>query len=752
VNNWARCPKNDFNFWEEPANQQVLLRSISELKQRIQQAKPNLVLCLGAKPLKYLMGKTNIGDWRGHVVWNQDLSCKTLATYHPSACLRQRFVEEKQNPGQFDRLFIHDIKKAFQEQHTPDLTYYKYQEIIQPSFSQVESWLEAALRDAKLLSFDIETLGCHKGKKDYAALLIDCIGLAYKPDEVICIPLWMPTGKLTACRYWKSEAEFCKILSLLNLLLSSDLPKVAQNSQFDCLVLQEILKIRVRNVIWDTMVAAHNLYCELPKDLGTLISIFTNLEYKKFMVKEGNIQARWKYNAADAIANYHVMSGQVEEMNDFGIFNHYYQVTNPALSACLAMQQAGVRIDLQLQQTAQKITSNFIEELLWALDKALPIRLTKDKHDPLNFNPGSSQQRSRLFYDYFRCKTVFNKGTLTTDKDAVETFTKDFREPVRLIAWGCLKHSKTTNLLEDLLVPLREGRVHCAYRVDGTDTGRLSSSASNLLTYNEEQKTWEKAGTNLQNRQSGIQRQMILPEVGEIFAVVDLWAAEAYLTFLDAEEEKGLQLLEEGKKIHNWLFEATQARFPVDVEKAKYGYNEAKQNIHSLNYGVAPPKMSEESGLPLQVSQWQYNLYHSTFPGIRLRQKRIETELLSLGRLVSFLGRHRTFFSKFSPTLLNIAYAWPSQSCIGEITILAMTKLYNITQSGRFFIFPSLNTHDGLVLRVKRGTEKEAKEIIQDAFDIPITKGNRSIRIPITLQWGENFNDLGEKEILLKKG
>ena len=75
-----------------------------------------------------------------------------------------------------------------------------------------------------------------------------------------------------------------------------------------------VIANNTNNLVWDTMVAAHEIYSDLPKDLGTLISMYTNLPYMKELIHEKGLDSRWKYNAMDALANIHIMDGEMAEM------------------------------------------------------------------------------------------------------------------------------------------------------------------------------------------------------------------------------------------------------------------------------------------------------------------------------------------------------------------------------------------------------------------------------------------------------
>lgn len=239
----------------------------------------------------------------------------------------------------------------------------------------------------------------------------------------------------------------------------------------------------------------------------------------------------------------------------------------------------------------------------------------------------------------------------------------------------------------------------------------------------------------------------------EELAVCDLWAAEAYLTALDAGEAKMLEMLNSGVKIHNWCWDTIKKMFPAhlpDSPKSAEGFNykSAKQFIHSLNYNVKEDRMSQESGLDINVCRWFYTYYHSTFPGIQLRQARIRGIVQEHRCITSPLGRRRFYFAPFGVEVLNSAFAWPSQSCIGEIANKAMTRLHLWGRHGNPWIRPCLNTHDGIGMRILRGNRDTVEARVRDAFNIPVTLRGLTVVIPVELQFGDNFNDLGDTRLI----
>lgn len=758
--------------------------SVNELKVRIQNNKPNLVLFMGQDCLKVFHNQNKLSDWMGHTFWNEELGCKVFYTYDPFMAHLQRFVDKKEKPGQYITLVRNHLKKVSLEYKTKEIAKFKSTFITAPSFSQAKDYLLSMLENASIISYDIEVLEPYDGR------LMDCIGLAYKWDEAICIPFYINTQEGLQ-RYWKNDSEFYEIFSLVKRVMESDIPKVAQNSQFDTTMLARYSDIHVKNLVWDTMVAAHNLFCDLPKSLGTLISLYTNLPYHKYLVHSPHVQDRWEYNAADAIANLHVMSGEIKEFCDieetcgkcsdnvgkfclqcFNLYctkagSHYLAVTNSAIEHCIDMHIAGVRVDRDIRDKILHTESTHMKDIIFALIQAFPYVIGTGK-DGMKLNPNSPADKKALFYIIMNCKPVYNKNVLTTDSDALESFLEDERKYVGIIARALMQYSESKASISKFVIEPDNGYIRTKYDISGTDTGRLASTESDVM----------KAGTNLQNVAKGPQRQMIIPEVGEEFALVDLYAAEAYLNALDAGESEMINMISgfdcenvtkqhgcrvmsakeaEKYKIHNWMQKVTQAKFPEECKQYNYTYKLAKQAIHGLNYGVEPEKMSKESGLPKTITQWQYAMYHAKFPGIQGRMRRVDSEVLNKHCLSTSLGRRRIFIQDYSKALKNQAYAWPNQSTIGEIAILAFSYLHLISnihrEDGTKYVWakPVLNTHDGLAVRIKKNTRGQVIPYILNAFNIPLTLHNITIRIPVSIGFGPNFNDMSDEMVYFYK-
>jgi len=753
----------------------TLDNEVELLKEKIRMYKPNIIICLGVGVLQHLMGKFNINKWRGHIVWDEDLGCKLMATYDPFHAHSQKQAEKGDKPGQYYVLMLTDLDKAIRNSKEVGITFAEPTYEILDTPTRAKEELRRMLRESKIISYDIEVF------QPYEARLIDCIGFSDSLDRAVCIPFYRKSN--FGLKRVFSSVDHAEIWCLISELMQSDIPKVAQNSMYDSASLEFFYMTPVNNVIWDTMLIQHQLYCDAPKDLGTLISLYTDLPYHKFMIHSSRDEDRWLYNAADAVANIHVMQGQMKEYykleglpvpDDLPLVPNreflsipqvaqYYKVVNPAIKVCIDMYQAGVRVDVDLRERVLENTERMLSELQNALNVAIPYKLHENKKEENTFNPKSTKQKNILFYSILGCKVHTEKGKVSANKKAMAKFLKDPRHYVRTLAEACLSYSEISADILKFKIEPDNGYIRTKYALDGTDTGRLASKGDDLLP----------ASNNLQNIAKGNQRRMIIPEDGEHFLLADLYAAEAFLNALDSNSKNMIEMIEgrEEKdveykyglrvmsaetatkyKIHNWMQEETKRMFSEVEEKYNYTYKKAKQTIHGLNYNVQPPMMARESGLPENITTWQYSMYHNKFPGIKLRMQRIVHSVRTKHMLISPLGRRRYFFMPVSSKLFNVAFAWPSQSTIGEVDIIAMnychyiTKLHNL---GLPFpkLQPVLNTHDGLVIRYDRKDEDRAIEELLNSFKVPLTVHNETIIIPVSIGTAPNFNDMVDEKV-----
>lgn len=261
----GRLPKHG-NRYLLPEKEPELQRLGAEL----QAIKPDLIIALGGTALWALLGDSRITQHRGTFFHPRLIGagepqaealarCTALATFHPAMVLRawenrpivwadllkaKRWLQGTLQPPVKRRLWINPTEAEIAH--------------VYRTFTGLPT---------KLLGIDIET------QPRLGQITTFAIGSS---SECLCIPVWNPQSlpHLSNCyadapteaSAWAWIRKFCELPN----------PKVMQNGLYDMSYLLDVMDIRPRNVLHDTAILQHALQPELPKDLGTLGSLFLN--------------------------------------------------------------------------------------------------------------------------------------------------------------------------------------------------------------------------------------------------------------------------------------------------------------------------------------------------------------------------------------------------------------------------------------------------------------------------------------------
>lgn len=459
ANLYNKQPPNNSFDWIEENDKSTLEENIKVLKNHIVSNKYNIVLCLGAKSLYYLAGKSPVSAWRGSVfgLSNQ----KYAVTYHPSYILR----DHTKLP-----IFDMDIGKFVEEAKFPELISRKRTYHTNPTPFDLHEWFKICI-SANLLSVDIEN-----SKKTNQ---IFCVGFAISATESFCFP-WDDVSSRT----------------LIGELLSSTIPKIFHFGTSDYLKLLE-QGYRVENYTHDTMILQHVMWPEFPRSLAYLTSAYTDLPYykhqgkdeipddnKEWDVEKVGKDSLYVYNGKDCCGTFECWEKMIIELKEMGLENIYSQEIS-MLPLAHDIAKNGMLVD-------QPLRYKMLES---AVVKWNNLQLILNGLIGCNFNV-KSIKAPLILKDKFnvplRHKWFKGKSRVTFDEDAV----------VSLLAWCTEKiessvkletKARYTIILEILkvVIEIREmrqlisnylttsisndGRIRSVYKVASTETGRWAA-------------------------------------------------------------------------------------------------------------------------------------------------------------------------------------------------------------------------------------------------------------------------------------
>lgn len=250
-------PDNEVQVFRQDAarTKEAFLRLAAE----IEEAKPNVIVPLGATALWAFTRELSITPYRGAVSQANRIApgAKMVPTFHPSHIVRGNWKH-------FATLTQDFIKAAREARKGPRVVYPHVRLNIMPSVEEVLEWVPK-LTGADLLSTDIET-GWGQ---------ITCIGFAPNDHEAICVP-FVDFGKPHRS-YWKTPEEEFTVMRALEEVLSAPNPKLFQNGPYDVMWIAKKWKMKVMNYSRDTRLSHQALFPELPKDLAFMGATYTDL-------------------------------------------------------------------------------------------------------------------------------------------------------------------------------------------------------------------------------------------------------------------------------------------------------------------------------------------------------------------------------------------------------------------------------------------------------------------------------------------
>lgn len=724
----------------------LVSEGLAQLRADLTLFNPTVCVLLGATPLWAAGVGGKITEWRGTLFISSQLipshPVKCLPTLHPAGVLR----EFSGFP-----LLKFDLSRAARESSTPTLTLPQRDLIInaEPGLLcyLMDNW-PAGVR----CSLDIEG-----GLGGWT-----CVSICSAPTRSYTIP-W---GRLPI-------DDYCAVLrSFARLMARTDVPKVLQNSLYDNFVLSYGFGIPIRNVAEDTMLKGWEVYCELPKGLGTQASIWTREPFYKAERKSSDADTYFRYCAKDSAVTLEICEAQDNVLK--GKSYEHYRKNVQMLNPLLYMELRGIRYDQEKIKTKLTETKEKIElvgrdlcahakgELRGEKGSLSAKRLQKALYETLGYEPQYKKEQGR--------KTE----KLTSDIEALLHLRKKLPQDEFLN--GILRHRHLEGIIETLQIqPDGDGRVRCGYNVVGTETGRLTCYTSPTG-----------AGANLQTITKSLRSNYVADPEYDFFQCdlegADGWTVAAHCarlgdwTMLDdynagIKPAKVIGLLYYfGPQINQLdrdsLKFCCDKIFPLVLERVgKWLYLGCKRVQHGSNYLMGIPTMLlnimkdsyKESGEPVymehSIARALQDLYFSRYPGVRIWHKWGESKLVADGQLTSASGQTRTFFGRrFGKDIHDTVkefLAHEPQSNTTWATNLAMLNLWNDRENrrpdGSLIIEPLHQVHDALCGQWPVSARDWARAKVRSYFQNTLRIAEIDIQIPFDGAFGPSWGEQPHK-------
>jgi DNA polymerase-1 len=710
--------------------------------QEVLAVQPNVIVPLGELSLKLLAGVDSINKYRGSIL-------------PPVLYLRERLnkplriiptFNNQQLAEDWSRRVIvsFDIKRVVANKDNTEPLKDNNIIWVTKTVQSFRNWL-ARIGTPEYIVFDIETI-CG---------ILTCIGFSVDGKEGVCVPLIdqdIDSGNRTLLWYEVDK------------LLRSNIPKVNQNIAFDWEILERY-GFRVNNIVGDTMLAAHLLYPELPKNLGFWTSMYTEQPYYKDEGRDFNPRLHdrnrfYAYNAKDAIVTWKIHKAQQNELKEEELDEFYALRTIPLMKLYKKINGKGILVDLKKREETIAKYTTFAD----IKRKTLEIIIGH------TINLASPQQVQALLYEELKFPPKHKQDAngnmrLTTEEDALTDLLLFHAEDnvKRVLGKTILEliidWRRVTKLIQYASIPIHpDNRLRTSYKLFGTETGRTSGGKSldTLMYWEDKQLKQVQLGGSLQvlpkhGFKIGDQyygrdlRDMYIAPPGKLLVEGDLSQAEARAVAVMAEDYALLKQFDIPPGVHkltaSWLYS-----IPADqIQKGTNEYHMGKIVRHAANNNMKEYTLSEQTHIPIVMSRELLSKIHQASPNIRgVFHREIRDIVKKTRRLRTPFGRRRDFFAKLDENLYNEAIAYIQQSTISDATKFTMVRVAERLPWAEFVY----EGHDSAMAEIPEDKLDEYTKVYKEEAEQPIDftfcslSREYKLVIPCELEYGNSWGQM----------
>jgi DNA polymerase I-like protein with 3'-5' exonuclease and polymerase domains/uracil-DNA glycosylase len=733
-------------------HEQELALEVKEFAQLVEELKPRVLIGLGRQAARYVKpGSGDLDDERGapfKTPWGVG-----LLSYHPREIFRQY---------EHNIVAIADFTKANK------LIRQGWQEPVwninyRPTFQDVVTLLHRFLETRCPLGCDIET--------NYH-LKATCIGLAYNRDSAIVIPFVTPQGP-----YW-TEHEEKVVWKLLAQVLERN-PLIGQHAvHFDHYILARGHKI-LANFVADTEFAHWEIYCEMPKSLAFINSLYLLNPYWKSVLKEARSGKRhfseeWLYCGQDCCVT---MQGAQEIKKEFvnlpAKSYEHYKFNIRVSRAFQYMAIHGCQFDIAKRDA--RLTELRNEETQLQLE--------------LNAQAGktvmvtSPQKMKKWLYEELKLPIRYvEKRTEEGDVEMRETqdyltlllLGREFPNiPAILTAGRLRKLKKRLSSLSAITCRPGTSTIGWNFNVVGTETGRASGY-----------KPADGWGVQPQNVDAR-DRDLFVSGDADFWCKADLEGADAWTvaamlsalgdnTMLDdlLAGVKPAQALTIAVLFGQHLVSAPAAQlksympeFKAAIKlqestrgKKRSDYDAMKAVSHGSNYCMGPQLVHEtmfkksngELYVPVTTCRDYQALYEKRYKGLFKLRERMSALLASHGYLDAYSGNRRYFYGRRDNSTVRAMISQLPQAHTTYATNLLLDRLYHwranrLDASLRLLHRPINQVHDETNTLFPRSELDRARDVFQRASVNRITCWGVDFTIPFEVNYGVSWGECDEE-------
>ena len=383
---------------------------------------------------------------------------------------------------------------------------------------------------------------------------------------------------------------------------------------------------------------------------------------------------------------------------DSALWNLYNEVELPLANVLREMEQAGVRVDVEMLKRAEEQLSKELATLEQGIYTVAG----------MTFNVNSPKQVGEVLFDQLKLDAKAKKsktGQYSTSEEVLLGL-KGKHEVVGMI----LEYRELKKLISTYIAALptyinpETGKIHTTYNQTVTATGRLSSSNPNLQNL------------PIRSERGQLIRQAVIPDEGCLFLSADYSQIELRLMAHFSQDPHMVEAFRSGQDVHA----ATAAKiFGVTIEEVtKEQRRQAKTANFGIIYGISAFGLAQQLDCSRSEAKALIDGYFAAFPGVIDYIERQKELARQQGYAVTLFGRKRYLPDIVSHNATVRSFAErnavnsPIQGTAADIIKMAMVGISNRLKAEGLQAKMIMQVHDELNFNVPVNEVDRVKDIV----------------------------------------
>lgn len=522
------------------------------------------------------------------------------------------------------------------------------------------------------------------------------------------------------------------LISIFKPFFGEEYKKISHNLKTELVFLNKY-NIEIKNVIFDTMIAAYILNSTKNKyEYNNIANEFLDTHYPDIEELLGRLKSKralfeieqeeWlKYCIRQSKVSYlakEIMQELIKKDEQEMLF---YNIEMPLIYVLADMEILGIKVSetelIEYKKNLEKEIDNLTKEIYW---------LAGDEQ----FNINSPKQLGEVLFEKMGLKGGKKTATgWTTAADVLEKIAHQNEIIPKILEYRIYTKLKST-YADGLLNVLdkKTGRIHSNFKQTVTATGRLSSTEPNLQNIPIRIELGHKI------------RKVFKPEKDFIFVDADYSQIELRVLAHLSEDEILINAFNEGQDIHKLTASQIFNKNINDV--TSFERSAAKAINFGLIYGKQAFSLSQELGITKKDAENYIKEYFEKYPKVKVFLKNVVENAKKDGYVKTIFNRKRYIPEITSSNFMQkgaaerVAMNTPIQGAAADIIKLAMIKVYNRIKAENLQSRLILQVHDELLIEAHKTEVEKIKLILLEEMQDVI---NFSVKLLIDIHTGEDW-------------